>query len=76
VKQAAALFRAALPDWRSTVHDLIAEDAKVAERFTTWGTYDELPWRSASWLPHPLGHLQPICLKRCTTSTTRRLGGP
>jgi hypothetical protein len=28
------LFRAALPDLRSTVHDLIAEDYKVVERFT------------------------------------------
>ena len=40
MKQAAALFRAAFPDWRSTVHDLIAEDANVVERFTTWGTHE------------------------------------
>jgi predicted ester cyclase len=40
MKQAAALLRAAFPDWRSTVHDVIAEDAKVVERFTTWGTHE------------------------------------
>lgn len=40
MKQAAALFRAAFPDWRSTVHDMVAEDDKVVERFTAGGTHE------------------------------------
>jgi steroid delta-isomerase-like uncharacterized protein len=39
MKQAGALFRAAFPDWHSTVHELLAERDKVVERFTARGTH-------------------------------------
>jgi steroid delta-isomerase-like uncharacterized protein len=40
MRSAAELFRAAFPDWRSTVEDLIAADDKVVERFTARGTHE------------------------------------
>ena len=39
MRSAGAVFRAAFPDWRSTVEDLIAVDDKVVERFTARGTH-------------------------------------
>lgn len=39
MRQAAALFRAAMPDWRSEVHQLVAEGDTVVERFTASGTH-------------------------------------
>ncbi len=39
MRQAAALFRQALPDWHSDLHQLIAEDDIVVERFTASGTH-------------------------------------
>jgi predicted ester cyclase len=39
MKQASAIFRTAFPDWHSTVHDMLAEGDKVAERFTAAGTH-------------------------------------
>ena len=39
MRSAGALFRAAFPDWRSTVEDLIAADDMVVERFTARGTH-------------------------------------
>src|SRR6185295_6416768 len=38
-RDAATRIRAALPDWRSDVHLLIAEDDYVAEHFTASGTH-------------------------------------
>ncbi len=38
-RQAAAMVRAACPDWRSTLHQLVAEGDLVAERFTARGTH-------------------------------------
>ena len=38
MRQAAAMFRAALPDWHSEVEDLVAEGDIVVERFTASGT--------------------------------------
>ena len=38
MRQVAALFRAALPDWHSEVEDLVAEGDIVVERFTARGT--------------------------------------
>jgi steroid delta-isomerase-like uncharacterized protein len=40
MKQTAALFRAAFPDWHSTLHELLAEGDKVVERFTAGGTHE------------------------------------
>ena len=39
MRQAAALFRRALPDWHSDLDQLIAEDNIVVERFTASGTH-------------------------------------
>jgi steroid delta-isomerase-like uncharacterized protein len=39
MRQAAAMFRAALPDWHSEVEQLIEEDDVVVERFTASGTH-------------------------------------
>lgn len=39
LKAMAATFRAAFPDWRTTVEELIAEDDRVAERWTGRGTH-------------------------------------
>ena len=39
MRLAAALFREALPDWHSTVHQLVAEGDIVVERFTASGTH-------------------------------------
>jgi len=39
MRQAAALFRRALPDWHSDLDQLIAEDDIVVERFTASGTH-------------------------------------
>jgi steroid delta-isomerase-like uncharacterized protein len=39
MRQAAALFRQALPDWHSDLHQLVAEDDVVVERFTASGTH-------------------------------------
>jgi steroid delta-isomerase-like uncharacterized protein len=39
MRSAGALFRAAFPDWRSTVEDLIAADDMVVHRFTARGTH-------------------------------------
>lgn len=39
MRRAAALFRQALPDWRSDVEQLIAEGDIVVERFTANGTH-------------------------------------
>ena len=38
MRQAAAMFRAALPDWHSEVEDLVAEGDIVVERFAASGT--------------------------------------
>ncbi|MBC3194507.1 ester cyclase [Pseudonocardia sp. C8] len=43
LRQAAAMFRAALPDWRSDLHQLVAEDDLVVERFTARGTHTSAP---------------------------------
>ena len=40
MRAAAAMFRAALPDWRSEVVQLVAEDDIVVERFHASGTHD------------------------------------
>ncbi|WP_232666999.1 ester cyclase [Pseudonocardia sp. TRM90224] len=37
MRQAGAMFRAALPDWRSEVEQLVAEGDIVVERFTATG---------------------------------------
>jgi predicted ester cyclase len=39
MRLAAAVFREALPDWHSEVHQLIAEGDIVVERFTASGTH-------------------------------------
>ena len=39
MRQAAVMFRAALPDWHSDLDQLIAEDDIVVERFTASGTH-------------------------------------
>ncbi|MDQ3733497.1 MAG: ester cyclase [Actinomycetota bacterium] len=39
MRQAAAMFRQALPDWRSEVEQLVAEGDIVVERFTARGTH-------------------------------------
>lgn len=39
MRQAAAMFREALPDWHSDVEQLVAEDELVVERFTASGTH-------------------------------------
>jgi steroid delta-isomerase-like uncharacterized protein len=39
MKQVSVIFRTAFPDWHSTVHDMLAEGDKVAERFTAAGTH-------------------------------------
>jgi steroid delta-isomerase-like uncharacterized protein len=39
MRQAAAMFRAALPDWHSEVHQMVAEGDVVVERFTASGTH-------------------------------------
>jgi steroid delta-isomerase-like uncharacterized protein len=39
MRQAAALYRQALPDWHSEVDQLVAEDDIVVERFTASGTH-------------------------------------
>ncbi len=39
LRQASALYRAALPDWRSVVDVLVAEGDIVVERFTASGTH-------------------------------------
>jgi steroid delta-isomerase-like uncharacterized protein len=39
LRQAAAMFHAALPDWHSEVEQLIAEADIVVERFTASGTH-------------------------------------
>jgi steroid delta-isomerase-like uncharacterized protein len=38
-REAAAMLRAAFPDWRSEVHLLVAEGDYVVERFTASGTH-------------------------------------
>ena len=39
MRQASALYRRALPDWHSDLHQLVAEDDIVVERFTASGTH-------------------------------------
>jgi steroid delta-isomerase-like uncharacterized protein len=39
MRQAAALYRQAMPDWHSDLHQLVAEDDIVVERFTAAGTH-------------------------------------
>src|SRR5919206_4781977 len=39
MREAAALYRRALPDWHSDLHQLVAEDDIVVERFTASGTH-------------------------------------
>lgn len=39
MRQAAAMFRAALPDWRSDIDQLIAQGDRVVEVFTARGTH-------------------------------------
>ena len=39
MRQAAAMFRQALPDWHSAVDQLVAEGDIVVERFTAAGTH-------------------------------------
>lgn len=39
LRQAAAMFRAALPDWHSDLEQLVEEDDIVVERFTARGTH-------------------------------------
>ena len=38
-RHAGAVIRAAFPDWHSELHELIAEDDLVVERFTASGTH-------------------------------------
>jgi steroid delta-isomerase-like uncharacterized protein len=40
MRDASAVIRAAFPDWRSDVEDLIAAGDKVVERFTASGTHE------------------------------------
>lgn len=39
MRQAAAMVRAGAPDWHSDLHQLVAEDDLVVERFTASGTH-------------------------------------
>jgi len=39
MRQAAVMFRAAMPDWHSDLHQLVAENDIVVERFTATGTH-------------------------------------
>ena len=39
MRSASQIFRAAFPDWKSKVEDIIAVDDKVVERFTAQGTH-------------------------------------
>jgi steroid delta-isomerase-like uncharacterized protein len=39
MRQAAVMFRAAMPDWHSDLDQLVAEDDIVVERFTATGTH-------------------------------------
>jgi predicted ester cyclase len=39
LRQAATMFRAAMPDWHSEVHQLVAAGDTVVERFTASGTH-------------------------------------
>jgi predicted ester cyclase len=39
MRQAAVMFRAAMPDWHSEVHQFVAEGDTVVERFTAGGTH-------------------------------------
>lgn len=39
LRQGAAMFRAAMPDWHSDVDQLVEEDDIVVERFTASGTH-------------------------------------
>jgi steroid delta-isomerase-like uncharacterized protein len=39
MRQASVLYRRALPDWHSDLHQLVAEDDIVVERFTASGTH-------------------------------------
>ncbi|MFG3053587.1 ester cyclase [Kitasatospora sp. NPDC048239] len=39
MRQAAALFRRAFPDWHATPHFLVAEDDLVVENFSATGTH-------------------------------------
>ncbi|MGH3513115.1 MAG: ester cyclase [Pseudonocardiaceae bacterium] len=39
MRQAAAMVRAGAPNWRSDLHQLVAEDDLVVERFTASGTH-------------------------------------
>jgi predicted ester cyclase len=39
MRQAATMFRQALPDWRSEIDQLVAEGDTVVERFTARGTH-------------------------------------
>jgi steroid delta-isomerase-like uncharacterized protein len=39
MRSAGQVFRAAFPDWQSTVDDLLADGDKVVERFTASGTH-------------------------------------
>jgi steroid delta-isomerase-like uncharacterized protein len=40
MKRVAEIYRAAFPDWRRTIHDLIAENDRVVERFSATGTHE------------------------------------
>ena len=40
MRQAAAMFRAALPDWHSELDQLVADGDIVVERFTASGTHE------------------------------------
>jgi steroid delta-isomerase-like uncharacterized protein len=40
MRLAAVMFRAAMPDWHSDLHQLVAEDDIVVERFTATGTQE------------------------------------
>ena len=39
MRQAAVMFRGAMPDWHSDLHQLVAENDIVVERFTATGTH-------------------------------------
>lgn len=39
MRSASQMFRAAFPDWHSTIEDLLADGDKVIERFTAGGTH-------------------------------------
>jgi steroid delta-isomerase-like uncharacterized protein len=52
VKQGIATWRAAFPDFRVTVHDIIAEDDKVVVRWTGHGTHlGEFPSDTLGTIP-------------------------